>query len=44
MYYYVVMAWNAFVSDTFLRRLTFTPDTPPPEIDNLPKKLMKDLL
>lgn len=44
MYYYVVMAWNAFASDTFLRRLTFTPDTLPPEIENLPKKFIKDLL
>lgn len=44
MYYYTVMAWNAFASDTFLRRLQFTPDTPTPEIENLPKKLMKDLL
>lgn len=44
MYYYVVTAWNAFVTNTFLKRLTYTTDTVPPEIDNLPKKLMKDLL
>lgn len=44
MYFYVVMTWNAFASDEPLRRLAFVQDTPPPEIENLPKKLMKDLL
>ena len=44
MYFYVVTTWNAFVADVPLRRLAFVQDTPPPEIENLPKKLMKDLL
>ncbi len=44
MYYYTVTAWNHFVTNSFLKRLTYTADTVPPEIDNLPKKLMKDLL
>lgn len=44
MYFFTVTAWNAFAQDTPLKRLTFVPDSQPPEIDNLPKKLMKDLL
>lgn len=44
MYFYTVTTWNAFVEDQPLRRLAFVQDTPPPEIENLPKKLMKDLL
>lgn len=44
MYFYVVTTWNVFVEDIPLRRLAFVQDTPPPEIENLPKKLMKDLL
>ena len=44
MFYYTVTAWNAYVSGTYMKRLVFNPDTPVPEIDNLPKKLMKDLL
>jgi hypothetical protein len=44
MYFYVVTTWNAFVADEPLRRLAFVQDTAPPEIENLPKKLMKDLL
>jgi hypothetical protein len=44
MYFYTVTTWNAFVQDQPLRRLAFVQDTPPPEIENLPKKLMKDLL
>ncbi len=44
MYFYVVTTWNAFVAEEPLRRLAFVQDTPPPEIENLPKKLMKDLL
>ncbi len=44
MYFYVVTTWNAFASNTFLRRLVYNPDAVPPEIDNLPKKLLKDLL
>ena len=44
MYYYTVTAWNAYANGTYLRRLIFGPDTVPPEIDNLPKKVMKDLL
>jgi len=44
IYFYTVTTWNAFVSDNPLRRLAFVQDTPPPEIENLPKKLMKDLL
>ena len=44
MYYYTVTAWNAYVSGTYMKRMVFNVDTPQPEIDNLPKKLMKDLL
>lgn len=44
MYYYVVISWNAYVNGTYVKRLVFSPDTVPPEIDNLPKKVMKDLL
>ena len=44
MYYYVVISWNAYVGGTYVKRLVFGPDTAPPEIENLPKKLMKDLL
>jgi len=44
MYYYVVISWNAYASGTYVKRLVFAPDTPPPEIENLPKKLMKELL
>jgi hypothetical protein len=44
MYYYVVISWNAYMSGTYVKRLVFAPDTVPPEIDNLPKKVMKDLL
>lgn len=44
VYYYTVVSWNAYANGTYLKRLVFAPDTAPPEIDNLPKKLMKDLL
>jgi hypothetical protein len=44
MYYYVVISWNAYVNGTVVKRLVFGPETIPPEIDNLPKKVMKDLL
>lgn len=44
VYFYAVTTWNAFASGQPLRRLAFVQDTPPPEIENLPKKLMKDLL
>jgi hypothetical protein len=44
IYFYVVTTWNAFASDEPLRRLAFVQDVPPPEIENLPKKLLKDLL
>lgn len=44
VYYYTVISWNAYVTETYVKRLVFAPGTPPPEIDNLPKKLMKDLL
>ncbi len=44
MYFYVVTTWNAFAANTFLKRLFYNPDVVPPEIDNLPKKLLKDLL
>lgn len=43
-YFYIVTTWNAFVEGEPLRRLAFVQDTPPPEIENLPKKLLKDLL
>ena len=44
IYFYTVTTWNAFVADEPMRRLAFVQDTPPPEIENLPKKLMKELL
>lgn len=44
MYFYTVTTWNSFVSEEPLRRLAFVQDTSPPEIDNLPKKFLKDLL
>lgn len=44
IYFYIVTTWNSFVADTPLRRFAFVRDTPPPEIDNLPKKFLKDLL
>lgn len=44
MYFYVVTTWNAFVKDQQLKRLMFNSDIVPPEIDDLPKRLMKDLL
>jgi len=43
-YYYTVITWNAYVSGTYVKRLLFNADSPAPEIDNLPKKVMKDLL
>lgn len=44
MYYYMVTTWNAFVKDQQLKRLQFNSEAVPPEIDDLPKKVMKDLL
>lgn len=44
VYYYTVTSWNAYADGTYVKRLVFAPDTPPPEINNLPKKVMKDLL
>jgi hypothetical protein len=44
IYFFTVTTWNAFVSDQPLKRLAFVQDAPPPEIDNLPKKFLKDLL
>ena len=44
MYYYTVTSWNAYVSGTYMKRLVFNADTPQPEIENVPKKMMKDLL
>ncbi len=44
MYYYTVTSWNAYVSGTYMKRLVFNADTPQPEIENVPKKLIKDLL
>lgn len=44
MYFYTVTTWNAYVSGEPLRRLAFVQDQPPPEIENLPKKMLKDLL
>lgn len=44
IYFYTVTTWNAYVADQPLRRLAFVQDSAPPEIENLPKKLMKDLL
>ena len=44
IYFYVVTTWNAYASDQPLKRLAFIQDAPPPEIENLPKKLLKDLL
>ena len=44
MYFYVVTTWNAFVKDQQLKRLMYNSEIVPPEIDDLPKKVMKDLL
>lgn len=44
IYFYTVTTWNAFAKGQPLRRLAFVQDTPPPEIENLPKKFMMDLL
>jgi hypothetical protein len=44
VYYYTVTSWNAYVNDTYVKRLVYGPGVAPPEIDNLPKKVMKDLL
>lgn len=44
IYFYTVTTWNAFAADEPLRRLAFVQDTAPPEIEDLPKKFMKDLL
>lgn len=44
MYYYTVTSWNAYVSGTYMKRLVFNADTPQPEIENVPKKFIKDLL
>jgi hypothetical protein len=44
IYFYIVTTWNAYVQDQPLRRLAFIQDTPAPEIENLPKKLLRDLL
>ena len=44
VYYYTVMTWNAYANGTYVKRLVFAPDTPQIEIDDLPKKVMKDLL
>jgi len=43
-YFYIVTTWNSFVADQPLKRLAFVQDQSPPEIDNLPKKFLKDLL
>lgn len=44
MYFYVVSTWNAYVKDEKLKRLQYNSDIVPPEIDDLPKRLMKDLI
>lgn len=44
IYFYVVTTWNSYASDQPMRRLAFVQDSPLPEIENLPKKVMKDLL
>ncbi len=44
MFYYVVTAWNAYASGTYMKRLVFNADTPTPDIEGIPKKLFKDLL
>lgn len=43
-YFYTVSAWNAFQQGTVIKRLLFMAGEAPIEIENLPKKLMKDLL
>jgi len=43
-YYYMVMTWNAYVKGTYVKRLVFTPENAQIDIDDLPKKVMKDLL
>jgi hypothetical protein len=44
VYYYTVTSWNAYVAGTYVKRLVFAADSPQIEIENLPKKVMKDLL
>ncbi len=44
MFYYVVTAWNAYASGTYMKRLVFNADTPVPDIEGLPKRMFKDLL
>ena len=44
MYTYVVKAWNAFVLGQQLTRLVYSTATPVVEIENIPKKMLKDLL
>lgn len=43
-YYYMVMTWNAYVKGTYVKRLVFTPENAQIDIEDLPKKVMKDLL
>jgi hypothetical protein len=44
MFYYTVTTWNAYASGTYVKRLVFTADAIPPDIEGIPKKLFKDLL
>ncbi len=44
MYYYTVTSWNAYVNGTYMKRLIFNVDTHQPEIDNIPKSMLKSLL
>lgn len=43
MYFYTVTAWNAFMSGAKIKRMALVGDTVP-EIEGLPKSLMRDLL
>ncbi len=38
----VEIGWRC--TNTFLKRLLYNPDVVPPEIENLPKKMFKELL
>lgn len=44
LYYYMVTTWNAFVKDQPIKRLAMATEEKTPEIDDLPKSLMKELI
>lgn len=44
IYFYTVTAWNAFAKDQTMSKLSFNPEDKAPEIEDLPKSMMKELL